>query len=120
MAIRDALQDSRLDQLAEEARAADDATIGAVSSLGAQIAALRQEVLRQGVALGVLTQALVEQGFDSAVLKARFEQAMAQAQAQAQLFACPRCRKQVDRSKTQVTENGVVCDACYQREMSEP
>ncbi len=115
MTFRDHLQDAALDNLAQEQRVADGLTTDVLGSMAQQIAALRQEVARQNAALSTLTQLLMEKGVvNSAELKSRFDQAMASAQAQANVTACTRCRKQVDKRQTQITSSGAMCVACYQ------
>ena len=85
-----------------------------------QIAALRQEVARQNAALATLTQLLMEKSVvNGPELQSRFDQAMASAQAQANITACVRCRKQVDKRATQITSSGAMCGACYQAMQSD-
>src|SRR5688572_5993639 len=115
MTFRDMRQDAQLANLQAEQRAADGATTDVLSSLVAQVTQLKQEVARQNIALTVLTQALLERGgVDGAALKARFDQAMGELQAQANLVVCGRCRKRVDRRYTQIGATGTFCDACHQ------
>jgi formylmethanofuran dehydrogenase subunit E len=33
--------------------------------------------------------------------------------AKANMVVCARCRKQVDKSRTQITDGGLFCDECY-------
>jgi hypothetical protein len=117
---RDAVQDAQLDALRADHQMADGATTDVMTSLSQQLAALRQEVTRQGAALNVLTQMLMERGIlDGAQMKARFDQVMDAARAQEALVACARCRKQVDKRGTHITASGTLCNACHHALMSD-
>jgi len=120
MSFKDLLQDSELARIDAQHTAADGATTDAMGTLAGQIAALRQEVARQNVALTVLTQMLIERGgVDASQLKARFDQGMSRAAAEASLFTCPRCKQRVDKRRTQITASGTLCDDCYRAVMLE-
>lgn len=120
MTFRDMMQDAALDNLDQQHRAADGATTDALGSLASQLAAAKAELARQNVAMSVLVQVLIERGVvDGAQLKARFDQAMSQAQAAANMVSCARCRRQVDKRATQITSSGGMCDACYRALMTD-
>lgn len=120
MSIVDQFQNARMAQLEGQLEQADGATTDVLGALSQQLKKLQQEVARQNAALTVLTQVLIERGaVDGGVLKQRFDQAMVAAQAAANTIVCMRCRKQVDRSATQITDQGAVCGACYQALMSD-
>jgi hypothetical protein len=115
MTFRDMMQDAEMRRLEAQQQVADGATTDVLASLVKQVKQLQQEAARQNVMITVLTQALIESGgVNGGVLKQRYDQAMTQAQAQANLVVCGRCRKQVDRRYTQMSANGPLCDGCYQ------
>jgi hypothetical protein len=114
MSFRDLMQDAALENLDAQHRAADASTTDALGSLASQLAAVKAELAHQKAATTVLVQMLMERGLvDGAQLKARFDQALGQAQAAANMVSCARCRKQVERRSTQITSSGAMCDACF-------
>jgi hypothetical protein len=118
--LYDLVQDAEIANLDAQHRAADGLTTDVLGSLTKQIAMLRQEVARQNVALTVLTQQLIERGgVDAATLATRYQEALAQAQAQANLVACARCGKRVDKRVTFITGSGAMCQACHQVMMAD-
>jgi hypothetical protein len=115
MTFKDMLQDHNLRQVQEQFEQADGLTSDVMSSLASRIVALQQEVARQNAALTVLTQMLLERGVvDGNALKARFDQLLAANAASANLIACARCRKTVDKRRTQMSGSGPICEACAQ------
>jgi hypothetical protein len=115
---RDWYQDRRLDREVErlegQHREADDATIESLAALAKRLSAVEKELARQNLAVTLLTQLLMERGaVDGAELRKRFEAAMSQAQAQANLVSCARCKKQVEKRATHITSFGPYCTACY-------
>lgn len=114
------MQDAAISNLDQQHRAADGATTDALGSLASQLAAAKAELARQNVATTILVQMLIERGVvDGAQLKARFDQAMSQAQAAASMTSCARCKRPVDKRSTQMTSSGGMCNACYQDLMSD-
>ncbi len=107
--------ESQVEGAKAEQRFADGVTTDVLASQAARVAQLEREVARQSVALNVLTQLLIERGgVDGASLKARFDAAMAQLQAQASLVTCGRCKRQVEKRKTRIGPDGALCEPCYQ------
>ena len=120
MTFRDMMQDAAIDNLDQQQRIADGATTDVLGSLASQLAAAKAELARQNIATTVLVQMLIERGVvDGAQLKARFDQAMSQAQAASNLTSCARCKRQVEKRATQMTSSGGMCNACYQNLMSD-
>jgi hypothetical protein len=114
MSFRDSSQDKAIDALQHQLQEADGATVDVLTAQGQRVAALSREVTRLNAAVSVLTQYLIERGsVDGAELEARFNQSMAQSQAQANLVTCARCRKQVDKRATMVGAYGTMCDPCH-------
>jgi hypothetical protein len=102
----------------EVAQAQGDAFGGAIASLRGHVAAQHREIKLLRAAVGVLAATLRDNGVvDGEMLDLRLEAAIANAEEEIEvattMITCPRCRRQVDRRITVMTEQGVVCDRCH-------
>lgn len=119
MTDRDFWQDRRVDRIAGELQqqhlTADAATSDILGSLRRELELQKSELLRQSLAIGVLTELLIERGaVGRGQLQALFDRKMAALVEDAKLVPCARCKARVDRSVTMMTGTGPMCPACYQ------
>ncbi|HEY4176800.1 MAG TPA: hypothetical protein VGM90_08215 [Kofleriaceae bacterium] len=91
------------------------ATGDAIGVLVRQINSMRIQLFEVSLLASVLANAAVEAGLDPAVLRARVDAERAARKAddpRSGLVECAKCHRKVPSTQTNITEGGVLCDAC--------
>src|SRR5262249_14100681 len=97
-----------------------DLALKSVEQLRDQVLAQRGQIRDLGVLVGVLVKMLGESNaLDPKVLRyrvdAELEERAEAAKPQNRMVACTRCGSQVAAARTEMTEDGMVCDVCMAR-----
>jgi formylmethanofuran dehydrogenase subunit E len=102
---------------AADARFYGDLALSNVEQLRTQVLSQRDQIRDLSVAVAVLVKMLAEAGtVDDKVLRyrveAELEERLEASRPENRTTTCIRCKQQVAAARTQVTDDGTVCDRC--------